>query len=137
MAKTKAKPVRKTKKPKKAALKPAKDVAASTDNEEDLLGEKVYLTELEMSKLDGGEARRALQTALIDKTRLQQEILTVRYREDMAALKSRSRSHEASIREITSEHNAVLESIEKRLGIKMSECTVADDGAVTHQEDIA
>jgi len=103
---------------------------------EDIIATKVYLSELELAKLDGAQARRDLQTALMDKTKLQQDMLTVSYREQMAGLKALHRNHDASRREITDEYNDVLKSIEERLGITMSECTVADDGAVTHQDDI-
>lgn len=136
MVKSKAKKSKKEKKTTKPASKSTKGAGISNEEIENFVEEKVCLTELEMAKLDGGDARRRLQSALIDKTRLQQEILTVKYREDMAALKALLRNHEASRREITSGYNEVLASIEVRLGIKMSECTVADDGAVTQQADI-
>lgn len=117
--------------PKAAAIAPPQ-----VEEIEDIIEEKPYLTKLELAQLDAAQARISLQAALMDKTKLQQAQCTREYQDNFAALKALFRNHEASKREITEEYHQVLRGVESRLGITMSECTVADDGAVTHQDDI-
>ena len=94
------------------------------------------LTELELTRLELYEARRNLQSAVLDKLKFKMDLLGIRYMEEKAVIQGRMKSTDNSRDEFTQAYNAQIAAIEKRLGINMKKCLVADDGTVTFDEDI-
>jgi hypothetical protein len=98
---------------------------------------KPKLTELEMAKLDGFRTRAELQISVMDRVRLQMALLSIRYKEEQAVLKGKLKSSDNSREEAMLAYNSLMAEIETRLGVKMEECVVADDGTLTHQDEIS
>jgi hypothetical protein len=117
---------------KALAAKRAEESAPSIDEVMD----KPKLTELEMVKLDGLRTRAELQISVMDRIRLQMELLSIRYKEEQAVLKGKLKSSDNSREEAMLVYNSLMVEIETRLGVKMEECVVADDGTLTHQDEI-
>ena len=130
------------KKPRKRTeKKPATDVqAAAADPVEvgpvEELDTRPKLTELELTRLELYEARRDLQSSVLDKLKFKMDLLGIRYMEEKAIIQGQMKSTDNSRDEFTQAYNAQIAAIEKRLGINMKKCLVADDGTVTFDEDI-
>ncbi len=122
--------------PKKAADKKKKKKRGQADPNEEPIVDTISITPEEVARLEAYEARAGLQSALIEKLQLRMELLGIRYREEIGVMKGQMRGADNSRDEIMRESNALVGEIETRLGIKMSEYTVADDGTLTHEGDI-
>lgn len=98
--------------------------------------QELRLTELELARLDLHDTRIRLQQTIVEKLKFKQAIVTTEYQKEMGAVKGKIAEANGSISEAQQDSNAQVNDIEKRLGIKLSEYTVADDGTLTKESDL-
>ena len=102
--------------------------------EEDLELGDMFLTDLELARLDLYQSKAQLQSEIIEKIKLKIELVDMAYRDNRAVLKNTMRGCDASQTEARTEYNNQLKEIEERLGIKMAEYAVSENGALIHQD---
>lgn len=130
-----AKEVKKKKPRKKVVRKPAASVQTPVEKIDDM-PEPLQMKQDERNQLELHETRSQLQTAIIEKTKFQIDLLGIKYAQEKAVLTGIIRQADNSRTEARDDYNTVVARIEQRMGIKLSEYIVADNGVLTHEADV-
>ena len=97
---------------------------------------ELKLTQLEIARLDLHQARNDLQLQIIEKFKGKLLLHTLDYQREQAIMKGKIRDSENSGKEAREDYNAQIKAIEKRLDVDMKKYIVADDGTLTHEDDL-
>jgi len=100
------------------------------NDEKEQSNELKIVTELELAKLDLNKARTDMQATVLQNIEMKMEIIKRDYVANREALKVKHVDTARSLEQCKSDYNNTVKSIENRLGIDMSKCTVRDDGIV-------
>ena len=94
------------------------------------------LSELDLVKLEFSQLQNQLQGEVIDKLQLQMTLLDIEYTRKRDGLKNKIKDCQSSQTEAKREYNNQIKLIEDRLGIKMNEYIVRDDGMLIISDTI-
>lgn len=105
-------------------------------DERDNIENEMVVTETEMLKMDLHMTRVQLQTQIREKFNLATQLLAVKYQEERSVLKAKMMGCDNSRAEARDDYNAIIRGVEQRFKINMSEYVVADNGVLTHEQDV-
>jgi len=115
-------------KKKPAKKRPARKPATTPEPEQTLA-----LTGDELNALNLHEARARMQATVLTNLTLRQEILNRDYKEQKAGLDAKQRATKLSLAEAQNNYNETVAAIEIRLGIKLADHRLEDDGTLVFQ----
>lgn len=123
---------------KKVDIEMERMAANGVDGElvSDMDREHMHLLPIELSQLQLHQVRMQLQSNLMEKLKLQDDLLAIDYRNKHAEIRGHMKSAEDSRSEAARDYNAQIASIESRLGIRMAEYSVDDiTGILRHESE--
>jgi len=112
------------------------EVAGADEDKEDPSAGQMSLTPFELSQLSLHNVRQALQTSVIDKLKLEDQMLAIKYREDHAVIQGKLKGCKDSRTEAQHDYNGQIAEVEKRLGIVIAEYAIDDvTGTLRHEDE--
>lgn len=118
---------------KKTVAEVFTEALGSLDEEIEL--ELPRLTPLEMARLELHETRMQLQTAIIEKFKHRNELLSIEYQRNKSLIQEKMRQAGNSRTEAQNDYTAQRDEAEKRLSISFHNCTISDDGLIRRLEE--
>jgi len=88
------------------------------------------LTEMEMKNLDLYEAQANLQMQIKDRLALEERLLSIEFQTKRGEIRQKQLGAVSSMEEAKSRYNLVVQAIQTRLKINLSEYAVKDDGSL-------
>lgn len=88
------------------------------------------LTSLELMSLDLNQARVDMQATVLDNLKMKERIINGEYAMQRDLLRKKQMDTAASMEKCKEDYNQIRQSIQKRLGLSLDDCTVRQDGVL-------
>lgn len=93
------------------------------------------LTEKELNRLELHDARMNMSVAQINQFKFQEALKKIEMSNELAIIRGHQANAKGSLKAAREDNNAVIKGIEERLGLKMADYTVSDDGTLNYVAD--